>query len=385
MKVSISCPGRFHSFNLAYQMERLGLLQQLITSYPSFEIVNYGIPQSKTSTLVYWELLNRSWARISRITRTNRVLLQYQLCQLYDKKAANLIDSRSNVFIGWSSSSELGFKKAKQLDALTIVERGSTHIEVQTELLNEEYSQYHHRRKPLFTHPSVIEKELREYQLADFISVPSSFVKNSFISKGIPPEKIFCNPYGVDLTMFRPATKMDSVFRVVYVGQMSLQKGVHYLLEAFNALKLKNAELQLIGARTEEIKPYFEKYEGSFSFLGPKPQSELNHYYTQSSVFVLCSIQEGLAMVIAQAMASGLPVICTTNTGAEDLISNGKEGFVIPIRDIESIKEKIVWMYENPEHALNMGAAAREKVINGFSWDDYGNRYHAFLKSKVHG
>ncbi len=88
------------------------------------------------------------------------------------------------------------------------------------------------------------------------------------------------------------------------------------------------------------------------------------------------SIQEGMAMVQLQAMACGLPLITTTNTGGDDLITrNGEEGFVIPIRDVEAIKEKILYLYENQDIAKEMGEKAKKKVENGFTWDDYGDKY----------
>ena len=92
-------------------------------------------------------------------------------------------------------------------------------------------------------------------------------------------------------------------------------------------------------------------------------------------------------MVIIQAMACGLPVICTTNTGGEDIVRSGKEGFIIPIRDTDALKEKILYLYENSEICKEMGQLAKERVSEGFTWDDYGDRiiakFHDVLKGKV--
>ena len=376
MKVTVSCASRFWSFDLAAQLTRFGILNRLITSYPKTEAKKYGVPGNKIISILYWEIINRGWARFAALTGLSRAKLQYFICELFDKAAYSYISSDTDLYIGWSSNAERGLKRAKEIGAKTILERGSTHIEVQMELLTEEYNRYGRGKKVWMTHPAIIEKELREYELADYICVPSSFAKKSFIEKGFSPEKILNNPYGVNLESFKPGIKQDKVFRVIYVGQMSLRKGVHYLLEAFHSIQLENAELVLIGEMTAEIEPFFKEFKHSFTYLGRKPQAELNKYYTQSSVFVLCSIEDGMGMVISQAMACGLPVICTTNTAGEDLIENGKEGFVIPIRDIEAIKEKILWMHEHQEAARAMGIAARNKISTGLSWDDYGNRYY---------
>jgi len=178
------------------------------------------------------------------------------------------------------------------------------------------------------------------------------------------------------------------------------------LLQAFSELNLPNSELLLIGSINDEIKPFFRKYgvryRGSTSqtltsireeveprkikkntrtpknskitYIGHIPQRELYKYYSQGSVFAIMSIEEGLAMVQPQAMACGLPVICTTNTGGEDIVRDGKDGFVIPIRDVEKLKEKLVYLYENPEICWKMGESAKQRVSQGFTWDDYGDK-----------
>ena len=141
-----------------------------------------------------------------------------------------------------------------------------------------------------------------------------------------------------------------------------------------------------MGGMTEEIKPFFSKYEGHYKYVGHVPQAELYKYYSQGSVFVMMSLEEGLAVVQLQAMACGLPVIATTNTGAEDIVREGKDGFIIPIRDVEALKEKLTYLYEHPDIREAMSRSAKERVSSGFTWDDYGNKmiaeYEKILKGK---
>ena len=88
-------------------------------------------------------------------------------------------------------------------------------------------------------------------------------------------------------------------------------------------------------------------------------------------------------MVQAQAMACGLPIICTTNTGGEDLIEEGKSGFVIPLRNVDILKDKISFLFENRDACKEMGVAAKQRVKDTFSWDNYGeniiNEYNRVL------
>jgi starch synthase len=112
-------------------------------------------------------------------------------------------------------------------------------------------------------------------------------------------------------------------------------------------------------------------------FFGSIPRAELYAYYNQGLVFVLPSIEEGLALVQAQAMACGLPIIATTNTGAEDLFADGIEGFIVPVRAPEAIREKVLHLYKNPELRRGMGDASLRRVQSIGGWDSYGDSISA--------
>lgn len=370
MKVTISVQGRFHLFNLAQQLLKRNYLHQLITSYPKFEVAKYGIPKNKVNSVIIKEIIERGWNKLPEFLK-DIYNPQHLIHEIFDALASLRLKRGADIVIGGPRVS----KKAKKFRALTIAERGSSHILYQDNILREEYERYGIKIKPfMLPHPKIIEDELKMYENIDYISIPSLFVKRTFLGKGIPERKLIHIPYGVDLSSFRKILKNDNIFRVVFVGGMSLRKGVHYLLQAFAELNLPNSELMLIGAINDEIKPFFRKYEGKFNYVGKAPQSELYRYYSQGSVFAIMSIEEGLAMVQPQAMACGLPVICTTNTGGEDIIRDGVDGFIIPIRDIEALKEKLLYLYENPEICRRMGQSAKKRVASGFTWDDYGDK-----------
>jgi glycosyltransferase involved in cell wall biosynthesis len=299
----------------------------------------------------------------------------------FDRAAARHIPPDTEIYVGWSSKSEDGIARAQEGGATTIVERGSAHIEVQRDLLRKEYEQF--GGTPNLPHPEIVEKEKREYEAADYIGVPSSFVKRTFLEEGVSESKLIQVPYGVDLDGFSPVKKEDDTFRVIYAGSMSLRKGVHYLLRAFAELDLPGAELWLLGSKRSEVAPFFKRYEDAFQHLGHKPQEELYRYYSQGSVFVLPSIEEGLAMVQVQAMACGLPLICSTNTGGEDLINEEEHGFVVPIRDVDALKGKIRWCYENQGKCREMGQSAHRRVQEHFTWSEYGKKITYQYKNRV--
>jgi len=226
MKVTISVCGRFHAFYLAQQLLRRGYLKRLITSYPKFEVAKYGIPKDKVSSVIITELMGRIWHRFPAVIKCF-YNPQHLIHEVLDKCASHCY-TKSDICIAFSSSGLHTIKKAKEMGAITVIERGSTHMLYQREILREEYEKY--GLKPRLTNPKIIEKTLKEYEETDYISIPSLFVKRTFLERGIPEEKLIHVPYGVHLGEFRQIPKEDKVFRVVYAGAMSIQKGVHYLL-----------------------------------------------------------------------------------------------------------------------------------------------------------
>ncbi len=383
MRVVVSVFGRFHAFYLADQLHRRGHLERLITTYPKFEVVKYGIPKSRTVALRRYEAANRLWLAAPEKLRSV-VELDFRLHECFDRSAEKRVLPTCDLYVGWSSFSERGLLRASRQGACTILERGSAHIETQRDILRDEYGK--HDACPRLPSPGIVQKELREYELADYISVPSSFARRTFVERGISEGRLLTMSLGVDLAEFWPLPKQDAVFRVVYAGRLELQKGVHYLLQAFSELKLPGAELWLIGLRSGEMEPFLERYEGSYTHIDHVSQPQLREYYSQCSVLVLPSVHDGFGMVLPQAMACGLPVICTENTAGEDLVSNGVDGFVVPIRDVNALKDKLLYLYENQDIRAGMGASALRRVATGLTWDDYGERvcqqYSRILQEK---
>ena len=370
MKISIVVGGRFHAFNLAEQLNKKNYLKQLITTYPKFYIKkNFNIKNEKISSIIIKELVQRSF--LNKIYNFNDYLIEN-----FDRNAANLLELNDlDILIGWSSFSYNAFIQAKNKKCVKILERGSTHIEFQNEILNEEYK--FQSIKPKQISKYIIDKEKKEYDLADYIMVPTDFVKQTFIDKGFQNKKIIKNPYGVNLEEFknsRNRIKNLDKFRIIYVGAVSVRKGVLYLLQAFNDLEFSDIELLIVGNIEHDLIKRLNKYYSNKKIIFKKSveQSDLKNFYNISDVFVTCSIEEGLSMVQLQAMSCGIPVISNVNAGGQEIITDGVDGFIIPIRDKISLKEKIIYLYNNQNVCLQMGKNAREKIINNYSWEKYG-------------
>jgi glycosyltransferase involved in cell wall biosynthesis len=179
----------------------------------------------------------------------------------------------------------------------------------------------------------------------------------------------------VDLSLFAPQPKLDDKFRVIFVGMQSIQKGIGYLLEGLRPLVQRGAlEIWLVGQTGSDAQEMLRQNASLFCHKGVRPRTQLASLYSQASVLVLPSVQDGFGLVMAQAMACGVPVIATTNTGAEDLFTHGVEGFIVPIRDPAAIRSAVEWMIDNPELRNEMAAAALARVKQLGGWRDYGLR-----------
>ena len=382
MKVAVSVMGRFHAFDLAGQLERRGLLHQLVTSYPAFFAGRWGVPRARVSSVLSSELLQRAWVRMPAALRA-RFDPGAAFLAHYARSAARRLRPGADLLVAWSASALPALRRARSLGMATVVERGSTHIAWQTDALTAEYAR--HGLRPRVAPPEVVARELAEYAEADAIAVPSGFAKRTFVERGVPEERVLQLPYGVSLASFAPpAHPEEDVFRVIHCGRVDLRKGAHLLLEAFAGLDLPRAELWFVGPVASEMERFARRYASArVVFQGPKPQGELAAWYGRCSVFCLASLEEGLAMVIPQAMACGLPVVATPNTGAEELVREGVEGFLVPARDVGALRERLVALHRDPERRRAMGRAARARVESGFGWDDYGDRVVAAYRARL--
>jgi starch synthase len=115
-------------------------------------------------------------------------------------------------------------------------------------------------------------------------------------------------------------------------------------------------------------------------FLGPQPRAKLAEWMGRSHVLVLPSIEDGFGLVLTEAMACGCPAISSTNTGGEDLYTDGVEGFIVPIRDAGAIAERMQRMADDPALQGEMRAAALRKVRTIGGWAEYGAQWEALLR-----
>jgi glycosyltransferase involved in cell wall biosynthesis len=319
----------------------------------------------------FWDLF---FSLVARTTRNQKwsAKAMYWRNDRFGRTVARLIQEQKPAAVYcYETTAYEAFKACEKVSSIKILEHISGHYETSRSTLIEERKLHPELSEDLrFTEcEKGRERWIQESQMADKIVVPSSFVANTLLEIGIDRSRIIIIPYGVDTERFQPrsAARPPGPIRVLYAGRIHPLKGVIYLLEAFKQLQLADAELILLGSGDISGKRWIP-YQGLFRYIPSVPYEEMPQVYQAADLFVFPSLHEGSALVIYEAMASGLPVITTENAGS--IIQNGEDGWIVPIRDVEALKEKISLMIANRELRDAMGARARQRAEQ-FNWAAY--------------
>jgi len=220
-------------------------------------------------------------------------------------------------------------------------------------------------------------------RLADIIISPSKtslrYLRESetfhkilkYRQKDIPMIHI---PHGTNIPPVEEIKPFPEKFSVATLSQCGWDKGQIYLLTAWKALEniFPNYTCNVAGYNTENWKPFVEKNNIKNITLGAVDNAA--DAYNNCTVYVHPSVTEGWGITVIEAMSYGRPVVVTNETGACEVVEDGKNGFVIPIRDPTIIAEKIRWLHDNPEECKRMGQEAR-KTAEKYSWDDMRKKY----------
>lgn len=225
----------------------------------------------------------------------------------------------------------------------------------------------------------------REVERADLVLCPSEFVFESMLINGIPENKCFINPFGVDTNIFQPRVELPEKPRFVSVGTIRLLKGHHYLLRAFELVRqqIPDAELVLVGQFYRDFTTEAKRWKGSFTHIERLPHPELAKLLRTCTAFVIPSAQEGLARVIPEAMAAGLPIIASYESGATTLVKDGVEGFIVNGRQPRHIADAMVRVASSPQLTKTMGEAAHKRGAISNTWQDYGDRLIREYESRL--
>ncbi len=366
LRIAIATGGRFHVLDLARELDALGHEVRFYSFVPKARALKFGLPARCHVSLLPFVWPFVAWDRLlpKAAPDMREKLLDFAL-----NRALMARLDPCDVFIGMSGLilEAARFAKSK-FGARIYVERGSRHIVSQARILEQIPGAQTPNRL-------AIERELAGYKLADRIAVASGHVVDSFLEEdpSLAP-KLFTNPYGVDLEQFPQRKTIPSgPPTVLFVGGWTYQKGADVLSAAME--RLPGVRLIHVGGGDELSFPISEH----FVHYDPVPQWRLSEFYAQAHVFVIASRQEGLALVQLQALASGLPLVCTDRTGGADL--NLTPGLAARIRVVPSEDANLLAEAISSALADKLSPLA-EPDRQLLSWRGYGLRYARELDSQ---
>ena len=317
LKVVQATFGVFHSFDLARELHQRNLLDTIYSTWPWARLKREGLPRHCVKSFPWVHTPEFLLRRAGMLPPWLEDTIGYANALSFDEYTVRRV-AKCDVLIALSGAALKTGRLVQQRGGRFICDRGSSHARYQSHVVAEEQ-----RRWGIETRANDLRDTLREeeiYSVADAITVPSTFARNSFVDLGVPAAKVHVIPYGVRLESFRKSCEpVAGRFEVLFVGSGILRKGLPYLLLAFAQLQHPQKRLRIVGAMPSWSKSVLDRLpQTDVEYLGTVPQRDLSDIMSSSHVLVLPSIEEGLALVQAQAMACGCPVIATPNTGSED-------------------------------------------------------------------
>jgi glycosyltransferase involved in cell wall biosynthesis len=363
LKIAIATGGRFHVLDLARELGALGHDVRFYSYVPRKRAIKFGLPaQSHVALLpLMFPFLGWEWLRPKLFPAVDENLMVWALNRAVIARLApcEVFICMSGLFL------EAAVYAKRKYGARVFLERGSQHILSQKEILE---------IIPGAQLPSdfMIHRELAGYELADRIVVPSNHVVESFARQSAAAAKLFKNPYGANLEQFPQQRVVPSDRKtVLFVGGWSYRKGADVLVDAIR--RLDDVRLIHVGGLGDV--PFPEDL--NFTHYDPVPQWQLKEFYARAQAFVLASREEGLALVQIQALASGLPLVCTDRTGGLDLAHSPAlraRICVVTNEDAKSLAGGIAATLEKATVPPGLPLlSARDRQL--LSWSCYAERY----------
>jgi len=398
--VLLAHPGIQYALNLAREMYRIDKLNSFHTSlainaelnitkwiYPLIKTLKlekpwqnrylYGVPPSKLHCYPTLEI--KAWWQINQGIPINEVF--WERNNNFQKQIPLKAIDTSQIVIGFDTSSHILSARVKAQDKIFILDRSIGHPRssaIIAETIRETFPEWKDTWE-IKSEMQLISEDI-EHQLADVIVVPSRFVFNSLVDNGVSQNKIIINPFGTDVQHFHPASEFPKLDPLIflYVGRCMARKGLPLLLSAWQQLQPTNAELWIAGTGKvpEEIQ---NQSPNSVRWLGSISREKLPQLFQQAHVFIFPSFFEGLAQVQLEAAACGLPIIATTASGSEEIVEEGKTGFIIESGNLEQLIKCIHKFLNRPSLAVDMHKAAKERA-SMWSWSNYGDRWQKILQ-----
>jgi glycosyltransferase involved in cell wall biosynthesis len=279
--------------------------------------------------------------------RLHRGWREFLGVDLFDRAVAARMEPPVRSFVGFSGQALRSFERARALGAVHLELHAPTqHLRALARRYEAAVQRYGIERS--WVSAPLVRKALAEYERADLIYVNSEYVRASFLEAGVPAAKLRRYHLRVDPRFRAGPRPDDGVFRVVYVGSLSVEKGVPVLLEAFAGLPAADAELTLVGGwATRGMRRYVEGWLRRDPRVRLASGDPLPHLQ-RADVYVHPSFQDGYGYAPMEALACGVPVVVTEDTGMKEHVREGENGFVVPTGSPAAIFERLEHLRAHP-------------------------------------
>jgi glycosyltransferase involved in cell wall biosynthesis len=303
----------------------------------------------------------------------------------FDRVAARVIRPSDRLVIGQEDCCIRAFTRAIRRGACTLYDLPIAHHRVsRSTLLGEErlfplVSTQDSTDSTAATHR--IARKDRELALASHAVVPSRYVEEGLIEHGIHGGRISVIPYGCDPGR-TCVPHADRKPLVLYVGHISLRKGIPRLLRVWKKLGAHRSHtLRLIGKMMLAPK-FLADYAGMYEHIPQVPRSDLWAHYAAAQVFVFPSACDGFGLVLNEALSCGTPVIASSHTGAPGFVTHGAEGLIYPHGDDDQLAAHLDRCLSNPGETAEMGRRAYD-LAQRWGWPQYRAAFREMVTSLI--
>jgi glycosyltransferase involved in cell wall biosynthesis len=232
---------------------------------------------------------------------------------------------------------------------------------------------------------------------SDFLLAVSEGVKRDITNVyGIPSEKIYVVGNGVDTMQFSPSDRLPisrtKQINLLWIGRFSGFKGELDLISSCDILKKQGVQfhLEMIGDGEGRIQAsqYVKDLclYNNIEIIPYIPNSQISRHYRKAHVFILPSVSEGMPKVVLEAMACACPIIVSDIPGCRELVTDGKNGFLVPIGRPDLFADAVLTFYKYPNLINEMGSKSRKIVEDNYTWDAVAQRmeecYHSVLRNR---
>lgn len=263
----------------------------------------------------------------------------------FDRWACKKIVAQDHIISSYGFTNAC-FKSVRANGGKNFLEAGNSHPQQFWDIMEEEHRRWGCKLPPVY--PPYHRRALRMMEDVDFILSSSRYVSDSFLRRGFSADQIIYNPFACDLSRFYPAKTprpKNRPLTIIHTGMLGLRKGTPYLLEAFRLVRQRQPSARLIMVKQihDSIKPLMSRYADlPIEWTDGGDHDVLSELLRQADLFAMPTLEEGFARTLAEALASGLPLVTTAHSGVNDFIIEGQNGITVPLRNAPATAEAIL-------------------------------------------